>query len=271
MAVTVTNVSTGKVSLPFPFSTTLAAGGTKAVADLKISEMPQRTKGRLTDMQNAGLITIAETDDTLQRGSPQDASVADVRQLLSVGQKTPATGTYEMAAVIERPCYLDSIVTYFAAVPTSDVITVTLERNGETVLNAAYVIDSTTGAGLTELAGVGLAGDVDNTDGSVLLSDPNEFTSAGAAFTDAHVGNLLLINGGHTADGAYLIASRTDGNNVDLTDLEGAAASFTDESTLSWDMILNFQPGDLVILTAVVSGTVAAVTRWGTQAVFVPR
>jgi hypothetical protein len=269
MAVTVTNASTGKVSLPFPFSTTLAAGASKSVADLKISDMSQRTKDRLTAMQNSGLVTVAETDDTLQRGSPQDASVADVRQIMSVGQSTPATGTVEHTALVERPSYLKEIVCYFDAVPTTDVITLTLERNGNSVLDAAFVVNS--GSTLPSQAGVALANDLDNTDGAVLLADPNELSSAGATFTDAHIGNLVLINGGHTADGAYLIGARTDANNVDLTDLSGAAASFTDESSLSWDMYLNFEPGDMMVLKGVVSGTVSAVGLWVCQAVLTPR
>jgi hypothetical protein len=269
MAVTVTNVSTGKVSLPFPFSTTLAAGATKSVPDLKVAEMPQRSRDRLTDMQNAGLVTVAETDDTLQRGSPQDASVADVHQVMSVGQSAPATGTVEQLALIERPSYLKEIVCYFDAVPTTDVITITLERNGNSVLNAAFVVNSS--STLPSQAGVPLAGDSDNTDGAVLSADPDEFSSAGASFTDAHIGNLVLINGGHNNDGAYLINARTDGNNVDVTDLEGVDAAFTNESSLKWDMVLNFQPGDMMTLKGVVSGTVSAVGLWVCQAVFVPR
>lgn len=269
MAVTVTNLSVGKVSLPFPFSATLTAGASKSVADLKISQLPERTRNRLTDMQNSGLVTVAETDDTMQRGSPQDASVADVHQLLSVGQGTAANGSVESVAYVERPSYLKSLTCYFDAVPAvTETITITLTRNGQSILNAAFVVDNT--STLPSESATPLANDIDNTDGAVLAADSDEFSSAGATFTDAHIGNLIFINGGHTNDGAYIIDGRTDGNNVDVINLDGTDPAFTDESSLKWDMYLSLQIGDILSLGATVANA-TNLNYWSAMAVLVPR
>jgi hypothetical protein len=104
----------------------------------------------------------------------------------------------------------------------------------------------------------------------VLISDPNEFSSAGAAFTAAHIGNILMLNSKGPNDGAYIINARTDANNVDCTNLSGVAASFTNESGIEWDMILALQTGDVLSLTGTVANT-SLLGYWTAQAIIQPR
>lgn len=269
MAVTVKNESAAKVSLPRPFSKTLAAGASATVTGLSLDGIAANNLTKLKNLENAGKVTITETDETLQRGTVADASVGDLLQVLEVGQETAADGSVDAVTAVMRPSTLKSIVCYFDAVPAvTETITITLERNGESILNAAFVVDDT--STLPSEAGVGLADDVDNTDGAVLAADPDEFSSAGATFTDAHIGNLVLVNSGGSNDGAYIVSARTDANNVDLTDLEGAAAVFTDESGIEWDMLLSLQAGDVLALAATVANT-TNLGRWVCQAVVQPR
>lgn len=270
MAVTVKNESTGKVSLPRPFSKTLAAGASASVADLKLAELPASSRQRIEDLENAGLVTVSETDDALYRGSAQDASVADIHQIVTAGQPTAADAAVEVVAVAERRSYVKSLICYFDATPdTTETITMTLTRNGQSILQSAFAVG--TADAFPTKAGVLLADDVDNTDGAVVTTDPNELNALSATFTAAHIGNLILINGGAVADGAYIISARTDADNVDLVDLEGNAAAWTvDETGLKWDMLLNIEPGDLLVLTGTMANN-SLVGTWATQLVLVPR
>lgn len=269
MAITVKNMSTGYVALPRPFVKTLAAGASATEYGVMLDSVEKKSLDKLKDMENSGLITITEVDETLERGSVADASMADVEQLLEVGQATAADGTVTSVLQVRRPSVLKRLRCYFDTVPAGgESITLTLNRNGQSILSASLVVDST--STLPYEDATLLADDLDNTDGAVLSADPDEFSSAGATFTDAHIGNLLLLNSGGSNDGVYIISARTDANNVDCTDLEGTAAAFTDESGIEWDMILALQEGDILAL----SGTVASTTNlnyWVAQAVVQPR
>lgn len=270
MSVTVKNVSTGKVSVPYPFVETLAAGASVTKAGLSVDGIPEKQRAKLQSMANAGVITMTETDDVLARGTPADANTADIHQVLSVGQGTAAAGSLEAVAYVERPSYLQEVTCYFDAVPDpAESITIDLQRNGQSILTAALVVDDS--STLPSESATLLANDEDNTDGAVLAADPDEFNSAGATFTDAHIGNLLYLNSGGSNDGVYIISARTDANNVDCTDLEGTAAAFTDESGIEWDMYLSLQKGDILSLTATVAGTVTNLNFWACNAILVPR
>lgn len=269
MSVTVKNVSTGYISLPRPFVTTLAAGGSVTKTGLSIDGIPAKQRQQLQDMANAGKISMTEADEVLARGTPADANTADIHQVLSVGQGTAANGSVESVAYVERPCYLQEVTCYFDSVPAAtETITIDLQRNGESILTAALVVDDS--STLPSESATLLADDEDNTDGAVLTADPDEFNSAGATFTDAHIGNLLYLNSGGTNDGVYIISARTDANNVDCTDLEGTAAAFTDESGIEWDMLLSLQKGDILSLTATVANT-TNLNYWACNAIMVPR
>jgi hypothetical protein len=269
MAITVKNMSTGYVSLPRPFVKTLSAGASATEYGVMLDSVEKKNLDKLKDMENAGLITVTEIDETLERGSLADASVADVEQLLEIGQAVAANGAVSNVLVVRRPSVLKRLRCYFDLAPTgAETITFTLTRNGNDILNAAFVVDAS--STLPSEDAVLLADDLDNTDGAVLAADPDELSSAGAAFVDGHIGNLVLLNSGGTNDGAYLISARTDANNVDLTDLEGTAAAFTDESGIEWDMVLAVQEGDILAL----GGTMAnntSVTQWVAQLVVQPR
>ena len=269
MSVTIKNVSTSKVAVPNPFVTTLSAGASVTKTGLSIDGIPPKQRQKLQDMANAGTITITEADEVLARGTPSDANTADIHQVLSVGQGTAADGSVEHVMFVERPCYLQEVTCYFDSVPAvTETVTIDLKRNGESVLTAALVVDDS--STLPSESATLLADDEDNTDGAVLASDPDEFNSAGATFTDAHIGNLLYLNSGGSNDGVYIISARTDANNVDCTDLEGAAAAFTGESGIEWDMYLSLQKGDILSLTATVANT-TNLNYWACNAILVPR
>lgn len=269
MSVTIKNVSTGYISVPRPFMTTLAAGASVTRPGVSINGIAARPRQKLQDLANAGKITISEFDELLARGTPADANTADIHQILSVGQGTAADGSVEAVTYVERPCYLQEVTCFFDAVPAvTETITIDLKRNGQSILSAALVVDNT--STIPSESATLLADDENNTDGAVLTADPDEFSSAGATFTDAHIGNLLFLNSGGSNDGVYIISARTDANNVDCTYLNGTAASFTDESGIEWDMYLSLQKGDVLSLTATVANT-TNLNYWACNAIMVPR
>ena len=125
-----------------------------------------------------------------------------------------------------------------------------MTRNGSSILESAFVADSAT-VGLS-VDGVLLANDLDNTDGETLVADPDELNALSATFTDAHIGNMILLNGGNANDGWYRIGSRTDADNVNLVTVAGAAASLVTASAQRWDMYLALAEDDIVVVKAVV-------------------
>lgn len=269
MSVTVKNESTGKVSLPRPFVTTLAAGATKTVTGIGLDGIDPGPRAKLQSLANAGKISITETDETLARGTPNDANVADIRQIVSVGQGTAANGSVETVALVDRPCYLEGVTCFFDSVPAAtETITTDLVRNGTSVLTAAFVVDDT--STLPSEAATKLPGAVDQTDGVTSTADTDRFSAATYTFTAADVGNILLINSGGTNDGAYIITNFVDANNVDCTDLEGADPGWTTETGIEFDVLLAFQPGDILSLTSTVANT-TNLNYWGINAVLVPR
>lgn len=270
MSVTVKNMTAAdKIALPRPFLKTLAAGASATVTGLNLDGIDKRNLDKLKDLANAGKITITETDETLQRGTVADASVADIHQLLQVGQTTAADGDVSAIAVVERPSKLVGLECFFDAVPAAtETITLTLTRNGESVLSADLVVDDS--STLPSEAASLLADQLDKADGATTSADTDKFTSAGVTFTAAHVGNIIMLTNGNANDGAYIVAAYTDGDNVNLTDLEGADPGFITASAQNWDMILALQPGDVLIL----SGTVANKTNlgyWCARAIIQPR
>ena len=271
MSVTVKNVSTGYISLPRPFVTTLAAGGSVTKTGLSINGIAAKQRQQLQDMANAGKITMTETDEVLARGTPADANTADIHQILSAGQGTAANGAVEANAACERPCQLKEVTVYFDTVPNagaSESITVDLTRNGTSILSTALVADDSTPA--PSVSAVLAPGATDQTDGVTSTADPDRFSAATYTFTAADVGNLLFINSGGSNDGVYIITNYVDADNVDCTDLEGAAPGWTTESGIEFDVVLSVQPGDILNLTGTMANN-TDVNYWVAQAVLVPR
>ena len=260
----------GKLSLPRPFKDLATKKATSAVSKLTMGDLNADDRATLLALQNQGKITITETHSINDRGPMSQVAVSDLHQLIHVGQETAAgVSTVQSIAVVQRDSHLKGITTYYSAAPgAGESITVTLTRNGESILNEAYVInDSSTG---TSQAGVPLAGDSSNTDGETFTADTDKFKGASATFTDAHIGNLVLLNNGNANDGLYRIDTRIDGDNVTVTDLDGTDPGFISATTQKWDMYLNLKPGDMLNLKAVTAGAGLSI-RWCTQVVLQPR
>lgn len=271
MSVTVKNVSTGKVSIPYPFVETLAAGASVTRVGLSINGIPPKQRTKLQSMANAGKITMTETDEVLARGTPADANTADIHQLLSAGQGTAANGAVEANVACERPCYLKEVTVYFDTLPNagaSEAITVDLTRNGTSILSAALVADDSTP--IPSVSATLAPGATDQADGVTSTADPDRFSAATYTFTAADVGNLLFVNSGGLNDGVYIITNYVDGDNVDCTDLEGAAPGWTTETGIEFDVVLSVQVGDILNLTGTMANN-TDVNFWVAQAVLVPR
>ena len=269
MTITVKNETKTKISLPNPFGD-VAAGSTDSTTLLSVGDLNKEDRDTLRTLQNQGKVTIVESFNAVDRASFDNAKVGDLRQLAYIGQDSASAATVGQVIAVERDSILKDLTCFYSAAPGSgETVTITLTRNGQSLLASAFAVtNASTG---TSQTGAILADDLDNDDGTTSSADPDRLTAAtNAAFTAADVGSMVLLNNGNANDGWYRIKTYVDTKNVDLETVAGVAASFATATGQRFDKYLSLKAGDILYLKAVVVGAGISI-RWCTKLNLQPR